>query len=370
MTGQQGSRIGHVETVTARAYRVPTESGPEADGTLVWNATEFVVVEISGAGHTGLGYSYTSAGAARALIESRLADAILREDIFDLPRLWLRMNDALRNAGRPGLGSMAVSALDQALWDLKSRVLQVPLALLLGRAQSCLPVYGSGGFVNSDDDTLCGQLRSWLNSGITAVKIKIGSGLSEDVRRVALARQTIGGSVELMVDANGAYDARGALALMEHLQPFRVSWFEEPVSSDNLAALRWLRNRSPAGMAIAAGEYGWGSEYFHRMLAHEAVDVLQADATRCGVTGFLQAATLCNAFSVPLSIHCAPAIQVSVGVAVPLLKHLEYFHDHVRIENLLFASGNRFDAGHLYPNIEVPGHGVSLIDEQADRYRI
>src|SRR3954453_9724045 len=119
------------------------------------------------------------------------------------------------------------------------------------------------------------------------------------------------GDCQLFVDANGAYTRKQALAEAAAFGEHGVSWFEEPVSSDDLDGLRLLRDRGPAGMAIAAGEYGHDAAYFRRTLEACAVDVLQADATRCGgITGFMQAVALCEAYGVPLSSHCAPSLHL------------------------------------------------------------
>lgn len=359
-----------IEAVIASAYRVPTDEGPEADGTLRWRATEFVVVEIESQGRCGMGYSYTAGEPARSLVEERLAPCLIGEDPLNIPRHWRHMNDALRNIGRPGLGMMAISAADQALWDLKAKLLNVPLTALWGKARPYATAYASGGFVNEDDAQLETRLRDWLDLGFTAVKIKIGTDPEEDSHRVALARKIVGDRIALMVDANGAYDRRDALALMDKIRGFEVCWLEEPVSSDDLAGLRWLRDRSPAGMAIAAGEYGWDLPYFQRMLNAGAVDVLQADATRCGYTGFYQLASLCAAFSVPLSAHCAPAIHAPLCCAVPMFRHLEYFHDHLRIESTVFTHHNQLKEGNLVPGDQLPGHGVSLNQAEASTYRL
>src|SRR5205085_10704766 len=129
------------------------------------------------------------------------------------------------------------------------------------------------------------------------------------------------------VDANGAYGRKQALAFAAAFAEQNVTWFEEPVSSDDLAGLRLVRDRAPAGMDMAAGEYGYDLYYFRRMLEAGAVDVLQADATRCaGITGFLQLAPLCQARGFALSAHCAPSLHVHPCCAVLPLRHLEYFH--------------------------------------------
>lgn len=369
ITGLDNTDFPYVQAVNVTCYRMPTD-GPEGDGTLRWSETELVVVHVEAGGMVGMGYSYTAALPAARLILDKLSPAIVGRCIYDIPALWREMNERLRNIGRPGLGLMAIAAVDQALWDLKARLLDLPLPALWGRARASVPIYGSGGFVTYSALRLQRQLEGWLEQGIQSVKIKIGDDLEQAEQRVTLAREVIGPDIELMVDANGACHAREALALAECLDEQGVSWFEEPVSSDDLDGLRWLRDRVPASMAIAAGEYGWDSLYFRRMLQAGAVDVLQADATRCGYTGFLQAAELCEAFHVPLSAHCAPALHTSLCVAVPGVLHAEYFHDHVRLEAMLFDSGDSLHDGELWPDLDRTGHGIELRRADAAPYQI
>jgi L-alanine-DL-glutamate epimerase-like enolase superfamily enzyme len=149
-----------------------------------------------------------------------------------------------------------------------------------------------------------------------------------------------------------------------------MSWFEEPVSSDDLDGLALLRSRGPAGMDIAAGKYGYDQPYFLRMLRAGAVDVLQADATRCAcITGFLRAADLSDAFGVPLSSHCAPSMHVHACCAVARFQHLEWFHDHVRIERMFFDGALEPRRGELRPDPTRPGHGLELRGGEIERFR-
>ena len=266
---------------------------------------------------------------------------------------------------------MAISAVDTALWDLKARLLDLPLVTLLGQVRDALPIYGSGGFTNYSNEELQDQLRGWLEQGIALVKMKIGRDAKIDRQRVAAARKAIGEDVDLFVDANGAYSRKQALAQARALEEFNVTWFEEPVSSDDLEGLRFIRDRAPAGMDIAAGEYGYDIDYFRRMLDAGAVDVLQADATRCcGFTGFLQAATLCDAHPIPLSSHCAPALHVHIGCAAAAMRHAEYFHDHVRIERMFFDGVAEPVAGTLRPALDQPGLGLTLKRADAQKFAI
>jgi L-alanine-DL-glutamate epimerase-like enolase superfamily enzyme len=357
-----------VEQLVARAFTVPTDA-PEADGTLSWDATTIVVVEARACGHTGLGYSYAAAAAA-PLISELLAAAVLNTDALSPPGAWSRMRSAVRNVGYPGVASSAISAVDVALWDLKARLLGVALSTLLGRVRERVPVYGSGGFTSYDPEQMERQLTRWVNQGIASVKMKVGSEPDLDPERVRHARSAIGEQVGLFVDANGAYSRKQALALAEvFAEQAGVSWFEEPVSSDDLEGLRLLRDRAPGGMSIAAGEYGYDLFYFRRMLDAGAVDVLQADVTRCGgITQLLQVAALCAAHGVRLSAHTSPTIHAHVCAAIEPLEHVEYFHDHVRIEELLFDGTPPLRDGALCADPAVPGLGLVLREDAAEHY--
>jgi L-alanine-DL-glutamate epimerase-like enolase superfamily enzyme len=282
---------------------------------------------------------------------------------------WNEMVARTRNLGRPGLSATAISAVDIALWDLKARLLNIPLVTLFGPVRGSVPVYGSGGFTSYSEKQLENQVAAWVSQGIRQVKMKIGRDAVADIGRVHAARAAIGSDAELFVDANGAYGRKQALQQAERFAGENVTWFEEPVSSDDLRGLRLLRDRAPAGMDIAAGEYGYDSGYFRQMLAAGAVDVLQADATRCGgITGFLQAAALCEAHHIPLSAHTAPLIHTHLGCAATPVRHLEYFHDHVRIENMLFDGARAPVNGRLSPDLSRPGLGIELKRADAQRF--
>lgn len=357
-----------LHSVKASAYRIPTDY-PESDGTLEWNATTLVLVEVSAANQTGIGYTYADKAAA-TLVNGLLADVVKGRDAMNISGNWLAMVIAIRNLGRPGISSMSIAAVDNALWDLKARLLELPLVTLLGQARDAIPVYGSGGFTSYDEKRLCDQLSGWADQGFARVKMKIGREPEKDPARVAAVRKAIGPTVEIFVDANGAYTRKQALAMAYKFRDLGVFWFEEPVSSDDLAGLNLLRNQGPAGMAIAAGEYGYDLPYFERMLAAEAVDTLQADATRCGgVTGFMQAATLCESRSMPFSGHCAPSIHVHPSCSARATKHIEYFHDHDRIEHMLFDGALNPINGTLKPDLSRHGMGLEFKHADAEQYR-
>lgn len=359
-----------IERLDASAFVVPTDF-PEADGTLAWDKTTLVVVEATGGGICGLGYTYADTATAQ-LIKDFLTPVVIGRDAMAVPGTWAAMVHAIRNLGRPGIVSMAIAAVDAALWDLKARLLDLPLVTLLGAVREGVPVYGSGGFTSYSLEQLQEQLGGWVGEGISRVKMKVGTRPSDDLDRVREAREAIGPQAELFVDANGAYSRKQALAFAEQFKTdYDVSWFEEPVPSDDLEGLRLLRDSGPAGMDIAAGEYGYDLLYFRRMLEAGAVDVLQADASRCaGITGFLRTAALCEASSIPLSAHCAPSLHAHPCCAATPVRHVEYFHDHVRIEHMLFDGALTPLDGELCPDLSRPGMGLELKRSDAARFEV
>jgi L-alanine-DL-glutamate epimerase-like enolase superfamily enzyme len=349
-----------VDGLDVSAFTVPTDE-PESDGTMEWDSTTIVVVETRGGGQRGLGYTYGDIAVA-ALIRSTLADLVDGVDALAPPAAWASMHAALRNVGQQGVGAMALSAVDVALWDLKARLLGVSLADLLPRFRRRVPVYGSGGFTSYSDERLAAQLADWVNGGIPRVKIKIGREPDRDPERLTAARAAIGPGVELMADANGAYDVPRAIEWATRLRErWDVTYLEEPVTSDDVTGLARVRDHAPPGLAIAAGEYAWDVYGCRRLLDEGAVDILQADVTRCGgITALLCIDGLCRAHGTPFSAHCAPAISAHACAAMAAAIHIEYFHDHSRIERMLFEGVPDVRNGSLEPDRERPGLGLEL----------
>ncbi|MEV0533532.1 enolase C-terminal domain-like protein [Kitasatospora sp. NPDC050463] len=359
-----------VEALQVQVLDFPTDA-PEADGTLAWDSTTMVLVQARSQAVTGLGWTYGAPATAR-VIAGQLHDIVVGRPAFDVPAANEAMSRAMRNAGRPGLIAGAVSAIDIALWDLKARLLDLPLIDLLGAAHHDVPVYGSGGFTTYTDRRLAEQLAGWADQGIDRFKIKIGEsrGTRErrDLDRVEQARQVVGDDAELYVDANGAYTRKQAVRVGRALAGPGVGWFEEPVSSDDLTGLAHVRDAVTAD--VAAGEYGYDLPYFARMAP--SVDCLQADATRCGgITVWLRAAALAQAHGLQLSGHCAPHVHAHPAAATANLRHLEWFHDHVRIEDLLFDGALDPDGGSVSPGRSgEPGLGLTVRSEVAQRFRV
>ncbi|HEY1324312.1 MAG TPA: enolase C-terminal domain-like protein [Streptosporangiaceae bacterium] len=357
--------------VDAAVFTVPTDA-PEADGTLAWNATTMVLVTAHAGNECGIGWTY-GAAAARWVVADQLAPVVVGRSALDVAGAAEAMARTVRNIGRAGVAATAISALDTALWDVKAKLLGCPLAGLLGHWREAVPVYGSGGFTSYTERQLGEQLGSWVErDGIPRVKIKIGEdwGGNErrDLDRVALARRVVGPDTELYVDANGAYRTGQAVRVAAGLAGLGVTWFEEPVSSQDLAGLATVRAQVQPD--VAAGEYSWSLADSARLIGAGAVDCLQLDVTRCGgITGFLAGSALAAGASLDVSAHCAPNLHAHLGAAVPNLRHIEYFHDHQRIERMFFDGALDPAGGMLRPDPARPGLGMELRAADAERFR-
>jgi L-alanine-DL-glutamate epimerase-like enolase superfamily enzyme len=361
-----------IERLEVSIYRIPTDR-PEADGTFQWDATTLVLVEaVADSGLRGLGFSYTAAAAGQ-LIQDMLVKEVVGQPVEHIGATWGAMVHAVRNVGQPGVAATAISAVDTALWDLRARAVGLPLFHLLGVYRESVPIYGSGGFTTYSEKELVKQLAGWVKQGISKVKMKVGKDWGtkqeEDLARVSAVRRAIGSDAELFVDANGAYTAKQAIDMARRFVEQGVTYFEEPVPFDHLDQLAFIRQHSP--VAIASGEYGYNAYDFRNVLEARAVDILQIDATRClGITGSLQAAALAHVFGVPLSTHTAPSIHAHVCCAIPQIEHLEYFYDHVRIENMLFDGVLQPQEGYLWPDPSRPGLGLELKTSDAQRWKL
>ena len=361
-----------VDRLEVSVFTIPTDA-PEADGTMAWSSTTMVLVEVGAGPVVGTGWTYGPAACA-AIVSDLLCDEVVGRPVMDIPAAWARMVKRVRNATRPGVAGYAISAVDTALWDLKARLLRVSLHRLLGAAHAEVPVYGSGGFTSYDAGQLRNQLSGWVDDQqLPRVKIKIGESWGGDPRRdldrIAQARDIIGADTELFVDANGGYGRKQAIRVMSAARDYDITWYEEPVSSDDLDGLREVRNAVLPD--VAAGEYGSDLYYFRRMCAADAVDCLQVDATRCGgISEWLRAAAVAASYGLEVSGHCAPHLHAAVAAATPNLRHLEWFHDHVRIESMFFDGTLDPRGGSVRLDDQAWGHGLTLRRSDVDRYRV
>ncbi len=364
-----GADLITIKDLKVSAYKIPTAT-PESDGTIKWNSTTLVLVEIFAGDKAGVGYTYANEASA-IIIKKVLKKIIVDANTLDIPCLNAKMIAAVRNDGQTGIAMMAVSAVDNALWDLKAKLFDVPLCNLLGKSKESMLIYGSGGFTSYNKQQLQQQLGGWFDEGIQHVKIKIGRDTIKDIERVKEAREAIGKDAFLFVDANGAYTIKQAIEKSYRFKDYNVSWFEEPVTSDNLEGLKFIREHVQPEINIAAGEYAYNLPYFYHMLKANAVDILQADATRCGgITNFLKAGALAEAQQIPFSSHCAPALHLHAAVSLPGFYIAEYFYDHARIESMLFDGVMQSKNGNIFPDLSRPGFGLEFKYSDAEKYTL
>lgn len=350
------------------ALKIPTDQ-PESDGTAQWDSTIVVIVELTAAGATGLGYSYANVAAAR-VAQELIEKQILGKDAFDIPSMHSAMDRQVRNWGRPGLVSSAIAAVDNCLWDLKARLLNQPLVKLLGQVREGIQGYGSGGFTSYSEKELIRQLTGWASDGFQCVKMKIGRHPDQDVERVTAVQKALKGRAQLYVDANGAYDRQQALHKSQQFGELGVTWFEEPVTSDDRIGLRFMVERAPAVMKIAAGEYIYVLDDARLMIEAQAVDVLQTDVTRCGgVSNFLKIGHVCETYHFPYSAHTAPSMHATLCCSLLPAMNLEYFYDHARIENMIFDGAIQPVSGNLKPDLSRPGFGLELKRPDAEKFQ-
>lgn len=356
-----------IDTLSVSVHTIPTDA-PEADGTLEWDSTTLLIVEAGAGGETGLGFSYATRAAAW-VIRDILEPVVVGQNATAVAQTQQAMLRSVRNAGRPGIASHVIAAVDIALWDLKSKLLGQSLPVMFGAGAIPLHIYGSGGFTSYSDRTTISQFSDWADQlGCTRFKMKVGADPRRDPQRVRAVRDALP-DAELMIDANGACNPRAALALADQISEFGVTWFEEPVSSDDLEGLRLVRQRAPAGMDIAASEYAYDPYYVARMIDAGSVDAIQLDATRiCGFSGLLMAAAIAEAHHIPVSAHTAPSLHAAVCGSVAGFRHIEWFHDHARIEQMLFEGSPEPSNGVIAPDLSRPGHGLVLKAREAERF--
>ncbi len=363
-----GSAEPRIHSGKVHAFTIPTDL-PESDGTAKWDATTVVIVELNAGSATGIGYAYANLAAAhvaKELVERCIIDA----DAFEIPALHSKLDRAVRNWGRPGLVSSAISAIDTCLWDLKARLLDRSLITLLGRVRDSIPAYGSGGFTSYTKEQLVDQLTGWAAEGLRSVKMKIGREPEKDVERVRAVQKALAGKAELFVDANGAYSRKQALEKSRQFGDLGVTWFEEPVTSDDRIGLHMLVEHAPPVVRIAAGEYIYVLDDARLLLEAQAVDVLQTDVTRCGgVTNFIKIGDACEIAHYPFSAHTSPSIHATLCCSVLSAINVEYFHDHARIERMIFDGAVEPVDGNLHPDAGRPGLGLELKRSDAAKYQ-
>jgi L-alanine-DL-glutamate epimerase-like enolase superfamily enzyme len=352
-----------------RKVDVHLVSGPVpgglADATRKVETIGFVIVRVTtDQGLEGIGVTYHEVGgeATCELINRNMAPKLIGRDPLETEAIWQELFHYLRGIGRKGLMFCALSAIDIALWDLKGKIVDLPLCKLLGGARTKVPVYASGGWTSYSDEELVDEIEGMIARGFTAVKFKVGfdggQNLRRDAERVRKVREAVGPDIKLLVDANNSFDAATAVQLANRIREYDITLFEEPVFADDIPGL--ARFKRGTDIPLATGEHEYTKFGVRDLLIHEAADIVQVDGARAGgYTEMLKCAALTQAWNVKFAPHAMENVHLQLAAAVPnalFLERLLMFED---LTALVFRDAPLPIGGFMHvPNL--PGLGLEL----------
>lgn len=319
-----------VTSIQTAHYSLPRSAWwhtPIADHGMAIDTIELVTCELrTGEGLSGMGYTYTlghGGHGVHAFLASELAPQLIGADVDRPEPVWERLWARTLRYGRGGAVSVALGALDTALWDLASHRAGLPLVHYIGERRSSVPVYGSSIDLGYSNDELDATVGEWMRRGFGAVKIKVGRSIRDDVERLRRVRSLIGDETHLMVDANSGWQLPEAIRRFERFREFELTWIEEPLIPDDIEGHAHLQRSGAA--AVAAGETLFSVADFQRYFSRQALSYVQADAGRVGgITPWLKVATLAEAHGLPMAPHFLHDLHVHLVCAVPNGAWLEY----------------------------------------------
>ncbi|WP_345900308.1 mandelate racemase/muconate lactonizing enzyme family protein, partial [Martelella sp. UBA3392] len=315
-----------ITEVRCSGYRLPLKQ-PFTSSRVTMTHRELVLVEVNTSdGQSGTGWCTTAgvgAASAEALITGYLAPMLTGMDPRNTEQVWQRLWMECHAAGPGGITTLALSAIDIAMWDLKAKAAGEPLYRLLGGARSTVEVYASAINLHLSKDDLLAQTRGQLEEGYRAFKLKVGRpGLDEDRERVMAVRKLIGPDCQLMLDANQKWSPGEAIQRSRLLLEAAPLFLEEPLLSDTIDGHAALR--TAIGMPIAAGEQLCNRFEFWNYIRAGALDFLQPDVWKVGgITEFVKIAALGAAAGIPVSPHGAAELSVHLAAALPNAMHVE-----------------------------------------------
>ena len=323
-------------------------------------------------GYEGLGMAEATPG-TRQVIQDALSRILIGKDPSDIEKLWDQMFWAVRGFGRKGVAFCAISAVDIALWDLKGKILGLPLYKLLGAYTDSVPIYGSGGWTNFTEKELIQEMEGYIESGINRVKMKVGKDYGkserEDINRVEAVRKAVGDDVTIFLDANNGYYKKQAIYMAKEFEQFQVGWLEEPLIPDDIGG---MANVSQAThIPIASGEHEYTKYGFRDLVQRGGADIVQPDIARVGgVTEWMKIAHLCQAFNLPIAPHAMQLPHLHVACAIPNLKAVEYMNTQLEGDRIWYTEFPEQRNGMWSPFKDKPGLGLELDHYSISKYQI
>jgi L-alanine-DL-glutamate epimerase-like enolase superfamily enzyme len=314
-------------------------------------------------GASGLGYTYTigtGGPSIMALIERTLGPALIGREANEIEKIWRDLLFMTHATSVGAITSLALAAIDTALWDLKARRASLPLHMLAGGAQDSMRMYTTeGGWLHLSPEALVEDALKAKAAGFSGCKIKVGRPhVSEDVARLSAVRKAVGPSFEIMTDANQAFNVDDAIRRARHYEPLDIGWFEEPLTADDLSGHERLC--ASTSIPIAVGESLYSTLHFREYLQRNACSVVQVDVARIGgITPWLKVAHLAETFNIPVCPHFLMELHVALCCAVPNARWVEYIP---QLDDLTTKPMTMKD-GRAYPSMD-PGLGIAW-DEKA-----
>jgi L-alanine-DL-glutamate epimerase-like enolase superfamily enzyme len=340
---------------------------PRSDAIQSFVKQETPMVRITCAdGVQGIGYAYTigtGGSSVMALLRDHLAPRLLGQDALAIERLWKELFFATHATAVGPITSLALAAIDTALWDARCRRQGVPLWQAAGGAQSRVPVYTTeGGWLHHAPQQLVDEASAARSAGFRGAKLKVGKpSIVEDVARLAAVRRAVGDEFELMVDANQAFTVGEARRRASAYAELALAWFEEPLPAEDIAGHAELASMAP--MPIAVGESLYHPSHFREYLERRACSIVQVDCARVGgITPWLKVAHLAETFNLAVCPHFLMELHVSLAAAVPNGAWVEYIPQLDAIASSRLA----IDEGYAVPP-RSPGLGIAWDEGAIER---
>ncbi|MFZ7101980.1 MAG: mandelate racemase/muconate lactonizing enzyme family protein [Peptococcaceae bacterium] len=334
-------------------------------------------------GITGLGF-LTGLGVAsgseipviNAIIEKGLKPMIIGQDPFNFERLWEMMYRGTTRYGRKGAAVRAISGVDMAVWDVIGKKTATPVYKLLGGYADKIKVYASGGFYTARNDIseLQEEMAGYIDQGFKAVKMKVGKDVFFDVKRVEAVRKAVGEEIDLLIDANEAWDFNTALRFIKAVEEYNIYWLEEPVAPDDIEGFINLTKCS--SIPIAGGENEYTKYGFKDLITRNAVNVVQPDVTRVGgISEWMKVAAMARAWNMPCVTHAVQEVHISLVTAISNAPMMEYFTKQHYLQTFLSelfvepATLHAVKDGYVAAP-DGPGLGLKVDRDLVKKYRV